>query len=97
MKIEKQIKRVKGNQYEAQNGYTKGVNSRTTLQIKVVKVYDKNDTTSGSKEATSSSTSSGRRWVKCHELGHIASDFPNRKVIAFVEEDELMKDEKCDD
>lgn len=32
-------------------------------------------------------TSDFRRCYKCHGLGHIASDYPNKKIVSLVEED----------
>ena len=65
-------------------------------QSKVVKVEDKKDTPSGGKQAASSSTTSGRRCFKCQGLGHIDPECPNRKLIAFVEE-EGEEEEACDE
>ena len=59
LKIEKQLKEAKGNRYGVRDGYTKGGNSRPTLQSKVVNVDDKKDTPNGGKHAAGSSTSSG--------------------------------------
>ena len=41
LKIEKQLKKAKGNRYGVRDGYTRGGNSRPNLQSKVVKVDDK--------------------------------------------------------
>ena len=57
---------------------------------------DKKDTLSGGKQAAGSSTTSGRWCFKCQGLGHIASECPNRNVIAFVEE-EGEEEEACDE
>jgi len=37
---------------------------------------------------------SARRCFKCQGLGHIALDFPNRKVITLVEWDSVSEDEE---
>lgn len=96
LKIEKQLKEAKGNRYGVRDGYTRGGNSRPNLQSKVVKVDDKKETPSGGKQAAGSSTTSGRRCFKCQGLGHIASECPNRRVIAFIEE-EGEEEEACDE
>ena len=57
---------------------------------------DKKNTSSGGKQAAGSSISSGQHCFKCQELGHIASECPNRKVIAFVEDKEV-EEETCDE
>ena len=54
LKNKKQINEAKENRYGVWDGYTSCRNSRPTLQSKVVKVDDKKDTTSGSKQLTSS-------------------------------------------
>ena len=38
LKIEKQLKEVKGNRYGVRDCYTKGGNSRPTLQSKIIKM-----------------------------------------------------------
>ena len=54
---------------------------------------DKKDRSSGGKQVAGSSTTSGWRCFKCQGLGHIASECPNRKVRAFVEDEEEARDE----
>ena len=39
------------------------------------------------------STSKSRQCFKCHEFGHIASECPNRRVVALVEEDEAEEED----
>ena len=63
-----------------------------SLLFKVIKVKDK-EGSGGGKPTSSSSTPSGHRYFKCHGLGHIAFDCPNRRVITFVEEEEDVEEE----
>lgn len=46
----------------------------------------------GNKKASYSNTSS-KKCFKCQGYGHIASEYPNRKVVTLVEED-VEKDEE---
>ena len=51
MKIERQLKEAKGNRYETNDSYTRGVGSKSTLQSKVVsKTQNKGEASISSKQ-----------------------------------------------
>ena len=77
LKIERQLKEAKVNRYGFWDSYSSKVSSKPTLPSKVVKVDEKKEALSGSKQAIGSSTTYDHRCFKCHDLSHIASDYPN--------------------
>nr|GEZ15205.1 Gag-Pol polyprotein, putative [Tanacetum cinerariifolium] len=54
-------------------------------------------TTSTYNPNSSTGTSTSKRCYKCQGLGHFANDFPNRKMVTFVEEDDGPVFDEYDD
>ena len=98
MKVERQLLEVNSRPI---GGFERGIyeryrGSKPTIQSKVVpKEQIKSDGASGTKQRQPTSNPSGRKCFKCHVL-HIASNRPNRRMVALVEEEDFGE-ETCED
>ena len=78
--------------------YERGGGFKPTILSKVVpKEQVKSDRASGIKQQQHTSNPRGKKCFKCHGFGHIALNCPNRKVVAFVEDEKDFEEETCED
>ncbi|KAH9667915.1 Endonuclease [Citrus sinensis] len=96
LKVKKQQKNARGGGIQFTvcdvNRGSGSISKHNSGSNSTAKKITRNDIGEGSKHRASSSNASSRQCFKCHGYGHIASECPNRKVVALVEEESDDKD-----
>ncbi|KAK9227018.1 hypothetical protein WN943_012067 [Citrus x changshan-huyou] len=99
LKVEKQQKDARGGgiQFTVRdvNRGSDSVSKHNSGSNSTAKKITRNDIGEGSKQRASGSNASFRQCFKCHGYGHIASECPNRRVVALVKEE--SDDEDAED